>query len=665
MVKFFEDDDLVLKRRVILKAPPPIPDTGWKPPTEFPNLSAATVISFDTENKEDDFKSGPGWAREKSSIAGFSVGARDNRGNTGNWYFPIRHAVETEYNLEPDRCLRWLNYILTCSDIPKVGAHLIYDVGTLTDEGIFVRGPLYDVQFAEALIDEDAFVALETLGRKYCGEGKTTDLLKEWIMLAYKPNVTEWRSDIWRAPPRLVGPYGEQDAGLPLRVLTKQWPILEQQGLMNVFQMECKLIRLLVRMRMRGIRVDLDRARQIQRQLGFDIQRLYAELQNQTGIACNVNSGDSLSKVFDVVGIKYPRTADGNPSFRKDWLKNLDHPVGKLVNDIREHEKLKSTFVERAILQKHHNGRIYPQFHPLKDDKYGTGVGRFSSSDPNVQQIPGRSKLGNSIRSIFVPDIGHIQWEKRDYSQLQYRGLAVYAVDDGDGSAEALRQDYRDNPKTDYHKRIQDKFKETTGVAMERRPVKNMNFGMVFGLGKAKLIRSTGITGKAGEEFYELFHKIVPYAKPTLKALGEEVQTNGYTLSPLGRRCRFNLWVPAERDYQEYAEPLTYTAALMHYGANIKRADDYTGIAYKLQSFEADVIKKSLVDCYEAGIFEVTGLPLTLVHDEWNFSVKPETPEQIEAYAAMTHIMENSIPLPVPLKVDVKRGTDWGAFKED
>ena len=103
----------------------------------------------------------------------------------------------------------------------------------------------------------------------------------------------------------------------------------------------------------------------------------------------------------------------------------------------------------------------------------------------------------------------------------------------------------------------------------------------------------------------------------------------------------------------------------MHYGSNIKRSDDYTGIAYKLQSFEADVIKNALVTCFEAGVFEVTGVPLLLMHDEWDFSVQPETPEQVQAYAEMTNIMENSIPLPVPLKVDVKRGTDWGAFKED
>jgi DNA polymerase-1 len=661
---FFDEEDLVLKRKATLKAPPSIPETNWKPPTEFPNLSAASVIAVDTETKEFDFSFGPGWGRHKGHIVGYSLAARDRIGNTGKWYFPFRHEVSPEDNLDPARCLEFARHALSNPSQPKVGAHLIYDIGWLAEEGVYVEGPLYDVQFAEALLDEDAKVALDVLGWKYCRERKQKDLLRDWIVEAYKPKETEWRGEIWRAPPRLVGPYGEQDADLPLRVLTAQWPLLNQQGLMTVFEMECKLIRLLVRMRLSGVRVDVDYAQQLDNQLTIDIQNLYKQLHAETGLHINAQSPGDVARLFDQYGIQYPRTLYGAPSFRKDFMKNLDHPIATLINDIREHIKIQSTFIRGYILDKNVNGRVFCQFHPLRGEESGTTVGRFSSSDPNLQNIPVRTTLGKRVRHLFIPDIGHVCWEKDDYSQLQYRGLAHYATDRGDGSAERLRQDYRDNPETDYHARIQAKFEEHTGKKLERRPIKNLNFGLVFGLGTKKLIRSTGIVGKAGQEFYNLYHEIVPYAKPTMEALAKEVQTYGYITSPLGRRCRFNLWEPIEKDYDNPAMPLPYQEALYAFGPNIKRAKDYTGIAYKLQSFEADVIKSALVKIYEAGIFEMIGLPKLLVHDEFDFSVIDDSPAMTEAYAEMRRIMENAIPLSIPLKVDFAREANWGKCKD-
>jgi hypothetical protein len=135
---FFNDDELgPLKKRTILRVPPPIPDNGWRPPQYFPNLSGASVISFDTERKENDWQHGPGWRRGKAHTVGFSVAARDRRGNRGKWYFPIRHEVEPHWNLDPKQCLGWLKETLETPHIPKVGANLIYDVGSLTDDGIY------------------------------------------------------------------------------------------------------------------------------------------------------------------------------------------------------------------------------------------------------------------------------------------------------------------------------------------------------------------------------------------------------------------------------------------------------------------------------------------------------------------------------------------------
>jgi DNA polymerase I-like protein with 3'-5' exonuclease and polymerase domains len=584
---FFDDDELgPLKRKVILRQPPPTPETGWRPPASFPNLSAATVLGFDLERKERDFDRGPGWSRGKAHTVGFSLAARDAHGNRGKWYFPIRHEVEPQYNLDPANALAWLKCQLE-TDVPKVGANLLYDVGSLTDDKIYVRGRLHDVQYAEAVLDTDALVNLDTLGEKYTGAGKETNLLYEWCAAAYggKPTPIQ-RDNIWRASPRLAGPYGEQDADLPIDIYEKQAPLLWAQGLMPVYDLECSLIRLLVRMRLQGVRVNLDKANKLYDDLGPMIANAYTELYAMTGVAIEgVNSPREIARVFDRVGIRYPLTEDGNPSFRKDWLKNLDHPVATKINQIREYEKVRSTFLRAYILEGHVNGLIHCQFHPLKSEDGGAKTGRFASSDPNLQNIPVRTALGKLLREIFEPFVGHIAWEKIDYSQIEYRYLAHYAVDKGDGSADKLREMYRADPKTDYHKMTQNNVKQITGVEILRRPIKNMNFGLVYGMSEPKLIRQNGFTDAQGRAVFKAYHAGNPYVRPTMRAAADEMQMYGYITTVLNRRIRFNTWEPLDRDYESTVRPipLPYDWAIRRYGSRIKRAGEHKAINYRLQ----------------------------------------------------------------------------------
>ena len=167
---------------------PSIPATGWRPPSEFPNLSAAKVIGFDTETWDPELtQAGPGWARGKGHIIGASLAVEDG----SSWYFPIRHGIEdgkqvlppeeAGMNLDPDQTIRFLRHTLE-DNRPKVGANLIYDVGWARHEGIKVGGPMFDVQFAEALLNSEApDVSLEGLAQNYLGMGKTTNILYDWL----------------------------------------------------------------------------------------------------------------------------------------------------------------------------------------------------------------------------------------------------------------------------------------------------------------------------------------------------------------------------------------------------------------------------------------------------------------------------------------------------
>lgn len=663
--------DSTLRKKTQLKILPPTPETGWRPPREFPNLAAAKIIGVDTENKEMDFARGPGWSRNKVKTVGLSMCAYDGR-RFDSWYFPTAHEVEPEYNLDPSRVWAWAKDTLQLP-MPKVGANLTYDTGNLTDLGIFPEGKLYDVQSAEALLEEDSEVNLDYLGAKYLGRGKETNQLYAWSREAYGNPKYDQRENIFRCSPRLVGPYAEQDASDPIKILMKQWPLLEQQGLLDVFHMETDLIPLIVAMRREGVRVDIPAAEALYAELSplIDTERL--KLKEATGIWANVNSSDDLAKVFDAVKLTYPRTALGAPSFVKAWLQSHEHPIAKMVLQIRAMEKIQSTFIRAYLLEANVNGRVHGQFHLLRGDEDGTRSGRFSSSDPNLQNIPARSALGKRIRKLFIPDEGHAGWTKGDFSQIEYRYLMHYAVGPG---AEEGRARYRSDPHTDYHKMTQKTVQDVSGELIPRNAeeaaagdgkfgnltIKEINFGLLYGMGESKLGRMAQLNDKMRRTVFNAYHQGNPYVKETMKATVAEVNQFGCITTIMMRRSRFNEWEPEGfRKGGQRAMPLPFNSAVESYGHNIKRAGTHKAINRRLQGSAADQIKKGMLDCWRKGLFRVTGVPRLTVHDELDFSRIDNSPAQREAFAEVKNTMEGAFKLRVPVLFDMSEGPNWGS----
>lgn len=642
---------------------PAVPETGWRPPETFPNLDQAVILSIDTETYDPELEtSGPGWARGVGEVVGFSVGAQAKDGEIGQWYFPIRHRDTPEDNLDPEQCLSWLQAQVGDTR-PKVGANLIYDVGWLAQEGVFVKGPLYDIQHAEALLHEAGRVSLEVLAAKYLGEGKASNLLYKWIAEYYGIQENDrCRKYIWNAPPSLVGHYGEGDASLPLRIIAKQWPLLAQEGLLELFDMECRLIPLLVAMRFAGVTVDLARAEQYYETLGGQVDQLNEQLRQDVGFSVNVNSPDDLARAFDAHGIPYGRTApssrnpEGQPSFTAGFLEACKHPIAQRVVDIRQREKIRGTFIKSYILDNHVNGMVYGSFNQLRGEGGGTRSGRFSSDSPNLQNIPIRTEIGKEIRRIFVPDPGHPWWRKYDYSQIEYRFLAHYAVGEG---ADNVRQQYNDNPDIDYHQMVHDLILNLTGIDLIRGHTKNMNFGLIYGLGEPSLAAQLGLQLAKAKELFDAYHKGAPFAKATMQATMKEAQTYGVITTILGRKSRFDKWEPA--DWGVQGIPLDYGPALSKYG-RIKRAKTHKALNRRLQGSAADLMKKAMLICWESGIFDATGVPRLTVHDELDFS---DPGGRDEAFREMQHVMETAIPgLRIPVRADYEIGLNWGDVKE-
>lgn len=679
---FFDDEIGVTRKKAVLKALPPIPDTGWLPPTTFPNLSGAKLLSFDTETKELDFDHGPGWGRNQGHIVGVSIGAEDGLGNRGKWYFPVRHECEAHLNLDPTHVFNFVRDTLERTPrIPKVGANLTYDIGWLSTENIHVAGELHDVQFAESLISEDTEVNLGHLGTKYVGIGKSGDLMYQWQSQAYGGAVNDkQRANIYRTSPRLVGFYAEADAELPLRVLRAQWSTLDSEGLLPVYRMENDLIYLMVKMRLKGINIDVAATEKLYAQLGLDILKFKKIIETQLGFELNVNSGKDIAKAFDVVGEKYPLTADGNPSFTKDFLKSVEHPLARQIIELRMYDKMRSTFVKNYLLERHTNGKIHGSFNQLRGDADGTKVGRFSGSNPNLQNIPVRPgyteepllnkkhelydptyvSLGKRMRCLFIAEPGHVAVEKIDFSQIQYRYLVHEAVGPG---ADDVRAAYVADPHTDYHEIVQSLVERVSGLFIERKPIKTINFGLAFGMGADKLTRGLGVAPAVGKKIVSAYHLGAPYVKATTEHFSRMALQTGEVVSLLGRKSRFDKWEPIRnsRAKTDRQIALPHAMAINNYGTRIQRAYGHKALNRRLQMGEGDHMKIGMLRCMQDGVFDQIGVPRLTVHDELVFSVADNSPQSQAAYAHMHNTLETCITLRIPVLIDFGRGPTWGS----
>lgn len=671
-VGFFWEEIQVKEKRVSYDRPtPPIPDTGWVAPGEFPRLRDARVLGLDTETKDRALmEKGPGFRREGEEgahIVGMSVGTPDG----GRWYFPMRHKIAPEQNLNPDHVLDWARDNICTEGQVKVGANLSYDVDALWSENVPVTGPFIDVQHAEALIDSNRFTYnLDALADTYLGESKVKNELAEWIERAYGDGAN-YRAHIWASPACLVGPYAEGDVDLPLRIWSKQKLILEQQFMMGLFDLETELIPMMVQMRQSGVRVDIDYATRLDDELTQGILETDARLKALTGGRLVLDPDkdipkDELAAIFDAAGVAYPLTAGGKPSFVKEWLERVNHPAGELVRHRRQLQKYRNTFVRSYILDKHVNGRIYALFHQLKGDENGTVSGRFSSSLPNLQNIPARDEYwGPKLRALFIPEDGE-QWVRHDWSQIEYRFLAHYARGP---SGEAVRNRYRTDPSTDFHEMTLDLVApfagwdiSTPGMRKQwRKPVKNINFGLVYGMGVDTLIGYLGLSREQSEYIIQQYHNAVPFVRATYDVASSRATDRGFIQTVFGRRARFDFWEP-RWGVNTVGHGLRYDQAVEMWGPKIRRAYTHKALNALLQGSAADLMKVAMRDIHKSGATKVVGVPKLTCHDELGHSAN-RSKQHVEAINEVKHIMENCMTLQVPIIAEQSWGNNWGECK--
>jgi len=608
-------------------------------------------VDVETRDKGLEQNNGPGWPWEGGGhVVGLAVATDDGEA----WYFPVRHEVGGG-NLNPSAVFAWARDELGRDSQPKVGANLLYDIGWLGTEGVLVRGQLHDVQFAEPLLNEHAnSYALGTLAQQYQltshGKGEEENALYQWASQAYggSPTRKAQAGNIYRCPAALVGPYALQDVRLPFSIARLQIPQLQRQGLFDLYRMECGLTDVLYQMRKQGCRVNHQAVERTVDEYQQRADALLAEL----GDGADIGSPLWLQRAFDREGIAYPRTKLGNPSFTAKFLETCPGRLPELIREYRQIEKVRGTFLQGYILDKHRNGVIHAEFHPLRTDENGTVSGRLSSSNPNLQNLPARNADHKRVcRGAFLPWEGHYLFTP-DYSQIEYRLMVHAAVGPG---AEEARARYRADPRTDYHTYVQDLIRLEFGRALDRKPIKNINFGMIFGMGEATLQGILNMDDEEAHKFFQAYYAGVPFARKTLDAFSGMASRDGFIRTVLGRRARFPHWEGRKWE-QGRTTLLTKEEAVQRYGANaIRRARVHKALNAYTQGSGGDIIKKAMLDCYT----QLGAAPLITVHDELVFSL-PIGAEGARMEKDITEVMTNVVQLSVPLLVSEERGLDWG-----
>ena len=611
--------------------------TEWVKPTEFPDLRHAEEIAIDLETYDPDLKKlGTGSVVGRGKVVGIAVATDGYSG-----YFPFDH--EGGGNLDKDLVLKWFKDICE-STADKIFHNAIYDVGWLHQMGLKVNGRIIDTMIAGPIVNENRPIrfSLDELGKEYVGEKKNQSALyeaaKEWGVNA--------KTEMWRLPPMYVGPYAEQDADLTLRLWQYFKVEIIKQELSSIFDLETRLFPCLLDMKSRGVRVDLDKADKIKKDLQKKETTLLTQIKKDTGVDVDIWAAVSVAKAFDKLKIKYERTEkSGQPKFDKNFLTTHKHPLAKMVVQAREFNKARTTFIDTILTHSSHS-RIHADINQMRGETGGTVTGRFSYSNPNLQQIPARNKdIGPLIRSIFVPDEG-CKWGSFDYSQQEPRVLVHFAALTGGGlkGADEVIESYK-TQDPDFHQAVADM------AGIDRRTAKTINLGMMYGMGKGKLSSELGLDRDETEDLFAKFHANVPFVKQLMEQATRKADNVGFLRTLLGRKCRFDLWEPRAFGIHK-ALPLWQ--AEKEYGRDLKRAWTYKALNRLIQGSSADMTKKAMVDLYEEGI-----VSHIQVHDELNCSI-----ESKEQATRIKEVMENTVELKVPLKVDAEIGPSWGEIRK-
>ena len=651
--------------------------TEWNSPTSFPDLKDHKYIAIDLETRDPGLKSrGSGALIGEGEIVGIAVAVE---GWSGYYSFGHEKTSGQQANhFDEISVMSWIKVVCALPST-KIFHNAMYDVCWLKAYGVKINGHIVDTMVMAALVDENKFsYSLNSVSYEWLGEVKDESLLtqtaKEWGI--------DPKAEMWKLPDMYVGSYAEKDAELTLKLFKKLSVEIKRQDLTQVFDLETQLFPCLIDMKIKGVRVDVQKAHTIKQRLASQEESLLLEVKKQTGIEPQIWAARSIARVFEKLKLSFDKTEKtGAPSFTKNFLQEHKHPIVNKIAKAREINKAHTTFID-TIIKYEHKGRIHADINPIRGEGGGTVTGRFSYSNPNLQQIPARNKqIGPMIRSLFIPEDNH-KWGCFDYSQQEPRLVVHYAAtSQGLRDAEEVKKIVEEfnNNEVDFHQIVADM------AEISRTQAKTINLGLFYGMGKAKLQAELGVSKNEAETLFNKYHDRVPFVKDLMSNTSSSASSSGYITTLLKRRCRFDKWELNEYNPGVLSPPMTKAEAIeksivkqfetekvrnkyklemneitldqikSNIRPKVRRAFTYKALNKLIQGSAADMTKKAMLNLYREGI-----IPHIQVHDELDISVK--SPEQAKK---IIEIMEDAVKkeMKIPNKVDYESGDNWGEIK--
>lgn len=621
-------------------SPPPIEVVTVTTPQQLvamvEELNQASIIGFDTETT--------GVNQMLDHLVGISLSANGKRG----YYIPVAH-VSPNSNASSGQTTLWdeptpeqlplqqvldaIRPALTNPNIPKIGHNIKFDAIVLRRYGLTVAPLAYDTMLAEWLIIPDT---LHSVG------------LKDIVAQRLKIRMTEIQELIGtgknqisfaQVPLADAAPYAVADAALVIPLHEKlNAEIAQHPSLQTLLHdMEMPIVPVIIDMEMRGVLLDIPYMTDLGAELAERMAILEQDIFLESGYgAFNINSTQQLADVlFGKLGLPnkgIKRTKTGKYSLTADILDTMAdlHPIIPKILNYRHLQKLRSTYVDALpALVNPRTGRVHTSY-----NQTGASTGRFSSSDPNLQNIPIRTEEGRRIRRGFIAPQGY-QLLSADYSQIELRILAHFSGDQA--LIEAFEQGL------DIH--------ASTAAAVHRIPIeavtyeqrsfaKAVNFGLMYGMGAFRLARDSELTYAEATDFIDTYFKQFPGVKQYLDGSKAFATENGYVETLMGRRRSFTI--------------LQNTAASTVHRQRAERE----AINMPIQGTAADILKIAMIRLHK--ILQQEGYDAHMilqVHDELVLEVADD---QVHVVAPLVQsVMENAVALKVPLRADANVGPNW------
>jgi len=559
-----------------------------------------------------------------SDIVGISLAFQPHEA----YYIPISHRyIGAPKQLSLELIVSKLKPVLEDPQISKIGQNIKYDLQILKRYGVELAGISFDTMLASYLLNPSS--------RGHDLNTMSMELLKhkmipiEDLIGKGKDQITMDEVDVGKA-----SEYSCEDADITLQLKNLLEPRLQDYGLESVFrEIEIPLISVLANMEMTGVKIDTKWLSELSEGLAKQLDDLTLKIYDLAGEEFNINStqqlGEILFKKLNLPTGKKTKTGYSTNEAELERLSAEGYELPSKILEYRSISKLKSTYVD-ALPEciNPRTGRVHTSFNQAI-----TETGRLSSSNPNLQNIPIRTEIGREIRKTFIPGEDGYSLLTFDYSQIELRMLAHLSKDAR--LTEAFHKD-------------EDIHSSTAALIFGipigqitpdmRRQAKTINFGIIYGMGAFRLSKELEISLSDAQKFIDSYFQTYSGVKSYFDEVVSFARKNGYVTTISGRRRRIPEINSTNRNIREFSER--------------------TAINTPVQGSAADLIKLAMIKIAEFLKSEKLKSKLLLqVHDELVFEAPGDELDKVTSN--VRSLMENALPLNVPIKVDVGAGKNW------